>query len=357
MEEWLHLKFYGNELITWLKSTGIVVLSVLTARIVFQLIDRYALKIALKTKTKIDDILLKAIESPLVIGIVLAGFWYAIQILHTVPRFDALLKHSFYFLIAMNITWLLARLFNGIVDKYLIPLVANSQSQTDDLLMPFVRKVTNIVIWAMGVVIALNNAGYDVGAILAGLGLGGLAVAMAAKDTVANLIGALMILIDRPFVVGDNVIVKGYNAVVCEIGMRNTTFDIKYAKQMLIVPNSDIINTPIINVSREPSRMYEIVLILKITTCEQKVKQALLLVDQAVLAHQYTEKKVMTWFVLTSKGIEITSRFWVMHECKETCFDYAQVRSEVLLEVIKTFRENELQLAYLFDDFVANLKN
>ena len=77
-----------------------------------------------------------------------------------------------------------------------------------------------ISIWAVGIIVALNNAGYDVGAMIAALGIGGLALAMAAKDTVSNIFGGFTIFTDRPFSLNDRVKVAGFDGTIKEIGIR-----------------------------------------------------------------------------------------------------------------------------------------
>ena len=73
-----------------------------------------------------------------------------------------------------------------------------SENDLDDQLLPILQRGTKLAVWSIGIIVALNNAGYDVGALIAGLGIGGLALAMAAKDTVSNVFGGFTIFSDRP---------------------------------------------------------------------------------------------------------------------------------------------------------------
>jgi len=87
---------------------------------------------------------------------------------------------------------------------------------------PILRKGLRSSIWAFGLILALNNAGYDVGALIAGLGIGGLALAMAAKDFVSNMFGGITVFVDQPFKVGDRIQISGYDGTIEEIGLRST---------------------------------------------------------------------------------------------------------------------------------------
>ena len=103
-----------------------------------------------------------------------------------------------------------------------MPLAEKTETDLDDQLLPIVRKRHKLAIWSLGIIVALNNAGYDVGALLAGLGIGGLALAMAAKDTVSNIFGGVTIFTDQPFVHQRAHQDRGLRRGGQEIGMRST---------------------------------------------------------------------------------------------------------------------------------------
>lgn len=340
----LYQEFYGNTIGAWAQSLFLVVLSVIGGRALYIILDKILRRLTAKTKNGFDDFVIDVIEQPLIAGAVLVGVWYSLQTLNMTDSIKTFIYHVFHFLIAFNITWFVAKAFNGLMRKYLAPIVEESENQFDDFLFPFVRKIFNALIWVLGIIVAMDNAGYDVGAVLAGLGIGGIAVAMAAKDTVANLIGAVTILIDRPFVVGDNVIVKGYNSIVREIGMRNTKLELKYVGQILIVPNSDIVNAHVINITQEPSRMYENIYRLELNTPVTRIEWAMEQINKVIKEHEYTMPKIMTFYHVADNTIDITARFWVKHECKKTCFDYSEVRSQINSQILTIFQANDLRL-------------
>ena len=99
------------------------------------------------------------------------------------------------------------------------------------------------LIWIIGIIVALNNAGYDVMALIAGLGIGGLALAMAAKDTVANVFGGFTIFTDRPFSMGDRIVISGFDGTVKEIGIRSTRLQTLAGREVSI-PNSKLCRFP-----------------------------------------------------------------------------------------------------------------
>ena len=107
------------------------------------------------------------------------------------------------------------------MDLYILPLTERSKTDFDNQIYPIVKKSVIYIIWAIGIIVGLNNAGYNVGAILASLGIGGLAMAMAAKDTVSNFFGGITIFTDKPFKVVDRIKIAGLDGTVTELGLRS----------------------------------------------------------------------------------------------------------------------------------------
>jgi len=101
-------------------------------------------------------------------------------------------------MIAMSITWFFVRLLDMLIRIYLEPLIEKSESKHDDQILPIIRKSLRAVIFILAFIIVLSNLGYDVLSVLAGLGIGGLAFALAAQDTVKNILGSVTIFWDKP---------------------------------------------------------------------------------------------------------------------------------------------------------------
>ena len=100
-----------------------------------------------------------------------------------------LLLNAYKVLIAIYITWFLVRLVNAIIEEYMQPAIELSQSTSKKQLLPIITKIITITIWIIGIIIAVNTIGYNLGGLIAGLGIGGLAFALAAKDYLQNIFG------------------------------------------------------------------------------------------------------------------------------------------------------------------------
>ncbi|MEM6278888.1 MAG: mechanosensitive ion channel family protein [Verrucomicrobiota bacterium] len=246
-------EFYGNSIVDWLTALVIIAAAVMLGKVVYWVFQRVVRRFTAKTQTKIDDIIIDLIEEPIAFGLIVAGVWVGLATLSLPDWFHEKLGHVAQVLIVLAIAWMLARLTDALFREFFRPLAEKSETDLDDQLLPIAQRSVKTIIWILAVVIALNNAGYDVAALLAGLGIGGLALAMAAQDSVKNVFGGFTIFTDRPFTVNDRIQVGGYDGSVREIGIRSTRLRTLDGRQVTI-PNSHFSDAPVVNVSSEPSR-------------------------------------------------------------------------------------------------------
>ena len=192
-------------------------------------------------------------------------------------------------MIALTITWLLARLIDALMREYIVPLTQKTEGDLDDQIVPILRKAIRAAIWILGIIIALNNAGYNVGALLAGLGIGGLALAMAAKDTVANFFGGVTIFTDKPFKINDRVKIGGFDGIITDIGIRCTRLK-TFENRIVTIPNSKFTDGMVENVSVEPHRKVVLKLGVIYDTTAEKLKTGMKALQAIVDNHNSLEE-------------------------------------------------------------------
>ncbi len=211
MSELLQQSYYGNTIEVWLISLGIIVGAVILAKLVYWIFSKVVRVFTGRTKSKLDDIIVDMVEEPVVFLIIASGIWFALRRLTLSEGLSSAVANSYHMIFALLLAWLVSRLLDAIYLEYLRPLVAKNSTDLGDQLLPVIRKVVKMAIWTLAIIIGLNNAGYNIGALLAGLGIGGLALAMAAKDTVSNMFGGATIFTDKPFRVRDRIQVAGFD--------------------------------------------------------------------------------------------------------------------------------------------------
>ena len=187
MQEFLSRSFYGNTVADWSVALAIALAAFLLGKALYWMLSRVLRGLTKDTKTQIDDFIIDTIDEPTGVIVTVLGLWIAITTLTLPVGLVAWLWNVFQGTLVLAVTWMMVRLFEAFVRKVLIPLAEWTESDLDDQLLPILRRGGKISIWILGTIVALNNAGYDVAALIAGLGIGGLALAMPARKMVVKL--------------------------------------------------------------------------------------------------------------------------------------------------------------------------
>ncbi|WP_298039007.1 mechanosensitive ion channel family protein [uncultured Desulfuromonas sp.] len=255
LETLLRETFLGISLGRFAAAFAILILSLVLKRVFSHFYDRVVAPLAQKTSNRYDDQFLQGVKNPAGFMVVIAGLFVAVQVLHLpsepmdLHRFaGAVLK----VLVTFDVAWFLFNMV-ALLEAYLAQWVTRTESTLDDHLLPFIRKSLRVFIVFLAFIMTVQNLGYSISGLLASLGIGGLAVALAAKDTLSNIFGSIMIILDRPFHIGDWIKAGEMEGVVEEVGFRSTKIR-TFSKTLISVPNNVIANTEINNFSRMPKR-------------------------------------------------------------------------------------------------------
>ena len=266
----LEYELWGNTLESW----GISILIIVGAVVVVKLISLFSRKVLkpfiTRTPNHLDNVIYYSLESPIKFAVMLLGIWIAIHRLVYPDNFVKTIDNAYRILIVLDITWVFARLFGGLLEIY---LRKESTGQTHKM-MPIIKRTALVLVWIIGIVMALSNIGVNISALLGTLGIGGIAFALAAQDTVKNIFGAFTIFTDKPFNIGDTIRVDSFEGTVIDVGARSTKI-MDYDKRIITFPNYKITDANIINISSEPRRRVVLNLGLTYDTTPEKMKEAL----------------------------------------------------------------------------------
>ena len=198
------------------------------------------------------------------------------------------LRVAAFFVTAVGAVWASYRLVD-IVGKYMTERALESESKHDDLLVPIIVRTLKIFIIVAGIVAFAYQVSTDPTSLLTGLGLGGLAFALAAKDVVANVFGSITILLDRPFRIGDWVTMGDIDGNVESVGIRSTRIRTFY-NSLITVPNSAITNTHVDNMGRRRYRRIKTTLGIAYDTPPETIEAFCEGVRELIRKHPYTRK-------------------------------------------------------------------
>jgi MscS family membrane protein len=341
MNEFFAKEFYYNTFGDWAISLAIIVGILVVAKMLYWIFGRIVKTLTSRSKTKLDDIIVDMIEEPIVLIVTIIGVWFAVERLSFPEGVLDWIDQVYWVMITLTITWLLARLVDAVIREYVVPLTQKTEGDFDDQIVPIIRKAIRAAIWILGIIIALNNAGYNVGALLAGLGIGGLALAMAAKDTVANIFGGITIFTDKPFTINDRVKINGFDGTITEIGIRSTRLK-TLENRIVTIPNSKFTDGMVENVSSEPHRKVVLKLGLTYDTTADKIQNGMKALKEIVdINDQLEENAVISFTEFGDFALGILFIYYIKKDG-----DIMGAQTEVNLEIKKRFEELGIEMAF-----------
>ena len=177
-----------------------------------------------KTSKRISVAILKQSIIPLILGILIfAAFWFLYA--EYGQTYKKQLDKAIQILIILFVTYWAYRITRALFAWYAVNIARKTESTLDDRFIPLFQRISVTIIWAIGLIILLSKLGVNINALIATLGVSSLAIALAAQDTISNIISGFLIMIDRPFSVGDTIkLHTGETVKVLEIGIRRSKF-------------------------------------------------------------------------------------------------------------------------------------
>lgn len=315
--------------------------------LVLKKMSRFFLKIVLRL-TKSEKFVwhsrfLSALEGPG--GLLIASlFWMvAVKVIPFQKHLDAALSVTAQILFSIALTWT-AYSATGVLVEMFREWAKKTETHLDDHLISLVGKSLKVFVVIFGLLVSVQNLGFNVMSVLAGLGLGGLAFALAAKDTCANLFGSLMILLDRPFSVGDWIAIGNIQGTVEEIGFRSTRVRTAY-NSLVSVPNANIVNMDIDNWSRRPSRRVVTQLGVTYNTAPKKLEAFIDGIRRIIQDHPRTGKDspqvVFSGYGASSLDILVEFFLIVSDRAEEL-----RERQDVFLKILRLAEETGVSFAF-----------
>jgi len=231
-----------------------------------------------ETSTFWDDILIAAIGTPAQVAIIVLSVYFAVTWFDILPEsmqwiHDPAYATAFYILIS---AWILSTLLHSIIHIYGRAFAEQSETDLDDRLVDLLELVIRYVIWFAAVMAILKVFNIDITPLLAGAGIAGIALALAAQDFISNFFGGAIITVDKPFKVGDRIKVEDYYGDVVSVGTRSTRIrTLDY--QIVTIPNNKLTSNIIINYS-EPDPKLRITIPISVAygSDPRRVKEILL---------------------------------------------------------------------------------
>lgn len=297
--EWIQESFFGLKKWQWLTLLITLFIGIFIKIICDFIISKMESTLLKKFKSNQENLnqikklkrkeILHALNKPLGFFL-MSSFWLFILYSLQLPSFiERKMGFLIQVLFSFSILWFAYRLV-GLLTIVLSKIAKETENPLDDQVIPFVEKFFRILILIIGGLVIFQNLGFNVMSLVAGLGLGGLAFALAAKDTASNLFGSFMILMDRPFQIGDWIVAGKVEGTVEGIGFRSTRIRTFY-NSLVSIPNSFLANVSIDNMGRRAYRRIKTYLGITYDTPLKKIEQFVEGIKEIIRTEKYTRKE------------------------------------------------------------------
>jgi MscS family membrane protein len=364
-----HQAFAG---ITWLKlcaCLAMLLIVIVTERVLRWFIERKIDRIpAIEGMISWIRIALKALVRPLGLFIWVYGTYTALSPLYA--HFNGAAGDNLVHEVASRaadiggsvaLFWFIYQMV-ALLDARLLRWAQATESTLDNMLVPLLGKTLRLFIVIVGGMVVLQNlTGIKLAPLLASLGIGGLAVALAAKDSIANLFGTLTILFDKPFQVGERVVLDNYDGTVENVGFRSTRIRLLNG-HLVTIPNEKIVNSGIENIGRRPHLRWLTQIGLTYDTPAEKVTEAVTILEEILADHEgmhpdYPPRVFFNGF--NDWSLNITVLAWYH---PPEYWDYQAWLQATCTEILTRFRAANIDFAfpsqtlYLANDDARQLK-
>jgi len=313
------------------------------ARIAQVLLHGRLAKLAEQSESDLDDHLVEVLDQPLYLLVMAVGLRASAAMLHMPEAIDALVHNVLLVVITVFATWGVSRILDTLKALYVDPFVEHSETKLDDQLVPIIDRTLKVTLWSLAILMVFSSLGYDILSLLTGLGIGGLAVAMAAQATLSNVVGSITIFADQPFQVDDLVELGAHRGVVREVGLRTCRIE-TFEGYMVSVPNAQVVDQAVTNLSPGERWRYSATLGLVYDTTGEQLQQAMALLHGILADHPRIDDDTAVRFTsFGDSALELTFAYWTH---AETAGQYLDTLSEVNLAIKAAFDEAGLSMAF-----------
>jgi len=295
-----------------------------------------------KTTTRFDNLLIGLLSGPVKIVAFVVFLKIGLEVFDWGKVINNVLDKGLKIIVAATVTYAVLKLIDLFMGYWKERTVSDADRMFDEQLFPIIRKSLKVFVVVVAVLVTSQNLGFDITAAIAGLSVGGLALGLAAQDTVANLFGAVAIFMDKPFRVGDRIQLDAIDGTVETIGLRSTRVR-NLDGHLVTVPNKTMGNATITNVSRRPNIKTVMNIGITYDTPADKVKRALQILKEVYRDHPKTFDCLISFNKFADSALNIQVVHWSNSTNNE---EYLAGLQEMNLAVKEWFDKEGINFAF-----------
>lgn len=312
---------------------------VIINKLIIDKLIKLSSKLVKKTSSNLDDNIVNAIGRPLKFFVMGMGIYFALISINIDKMPSEMLSSTKYLKILLVIT-ICMFLYNLTLENSILHQNPNSKKNGNKVVFPFVAIVFRVIIIIITVIVIANEFGLT--GFLTGLGISGVVVAFAAQDTCSNLFGGMMIVLDKPFALGDWVKTQEVEGIVEEITFRSTRIR-TFCKSLVTVPNSKLTNNNIINYSKRDKWQIVFKITLDMETSAENIEKTIERMKTIIKSKDEVQKDMMivSFTEINLNGYEILVYFYTE---MVSFFRYQEIKEEINIAIVATLEHYNIKL-------------
>jgi len=345
MEFLVSYKLVGSEIWRYLLAFFVLLAAFISNKVILYFFNKNYQVFKDNKDKKLMSLVLNAVPRPVTILLMAGGFYGVILSLNIPASLQKGLDMAIELVFTVGVAYLIYKLVD-IIEFYLAKFTAKTESELDDMLVPLLRKTLRvIIIIILGLYIMESVSGKPVTTLIAGLGIGGLAVALAAQDTIKNLFGTFMVLADQPFKVGERILVGDIDGVVEELGFRSTKIRTLIG-HLVTIPNDKLINSDVVNISKRPYIKRTANITITYDTPIEKVEKAIeiireMLSKETCWPEDFPPRVYFSDF--NDWSLNILVIYWFT---PPAYWDFLEFNQKINLELMRAFEKEGIDFAF-----------
>jgi MscS family membrane protein len=304
----LQRKFLNVDLWQYVASLIYIFLAFAIARVLDYLICVQLKKWVQKTTTTLDDIFIEIAHGPIKVVSFVVFLHIGLQVFRWPHWIEIWISRGLQLVVAISLTYMLIKLIDVLIVHWRKRAIAK-EKYFNEQLFPVISKALKTFVVIIAALVTSQNMGLNITGVLASLSIGGLALGLAAQDTVANLFGAVAVFVDKPFQVGDSVKLESVEGTVETIGLRSTRIR-NPDGHLITVPNKTMGNATITNVTRRPSIRTVMDIGLTYDTPPAKVRRAVTILTEVYKGHPKTKDLIVAFNQFAASALNIRVIHW-----------------------------------------------
>ena len=338
--EYLDYQLVGNSVRNWLFAAGVIVAVFTTLRLSQAVILGRLARMAEKTATSWDDIVVAALRKTKVLFLLLVALWAGVTLFVPIERVRAVLGAA----VGLGVIIQGGLWVNSGISLWLRSYRERKLSEDAAAVtaMAAIGFISRLAVWAIVLLLALDNLGVQVTALVAGLGVGGIAIALAVQKILGDLFASLSIVLDKPFVVGDFLIIDSHLGKVEDIGLKTTRLR-SLSGEQLIFSNADLLSSRLRNFGRMYERRIAFTIGVTYQTPRQKIEKIPGIIREAIESEEQTRFDRSHFKEYGDFSLNFETVYYVLVPDYNAYMDHQQA---INLKIHEAFEREEIEFAY-----------